>query len=116
MTTAVTPRDRLLARRTELLHRFREARLLADEVTETPSAEVIDKANDQWDARVLSSYGDAESRQLVAVDAALARIAEGTYGSCARCGIDINAARLVAMPEAAMCASCASWVEHKRRI
>lgn len=88
--------------------------MLAEEVTATPSAEVIDTANGQWDARVLSRYGDAETRQLSAVEAALARIAEGTYGTCARCGMKINAARLAAMPEAAMCAACASWVEHKR--
>ena len=110
----MSPRDRLLARRAELLHRFREATSLAEEVTATPSPEVIDTANGQWDARVLSRYGDAETVQLSAVEAALARIAEGTYGTCTRCGLHINGARLRAMPEAAMCASCTSWVEHKR--
>jgi RNA polymerase-binding transcription factor DksA len=105
-----SPRERLLARRAELLHRFHEATALADDAAE-PSAEVIDTANGQWEARVFSRHGDAETRQLTAVEAALGRIAAGTYGSCARCGLTINAARLVAMPEAAMCASCASWVE-----
>ncbi len=52
---------------------------------------------------------------LSQVNAALTRIADGTYGTCTRCGLKINAARLTAMPEAAMCAACASWVEHKRR-
>ncbi len=115
MRPAVSPRDRLLARRSELLHRFREATSLAEEATATPSPEVIDTANGQWDARVLSHYSDNETHQLSAVEAALARIADGTYGTCTRCGLKINAARLTAMPEAAMCAACASWVEHKRR-
>jgi RNA polymerase-binding transcription factor DksA len=107
-----SPRDRLLARRAELIHRFREATALADDAAE-PSSEVIDTANGQWEARVFSRYGDAETRQLSAVEAALGRIATGTYGTCIRCGLAINAARLTAMPEAAMCASCASWVEKR---
>lgn len=114
MRPAVSPRDRLLARRTELLHRFREATYLADEVAADREPEVVDTANGQWDARVLSHYGDTENRQLAAVEAALKRIADGSYGTCTRCGMKINRARLDAMPEAAMCASCASWVEKKR--
>ena len=110
----MSPRDRLLARRTELLHRYREAVALAEEVATERSPEVIDVANDQWDQRVLSSYGDAETRQLTMVEAALRRIAEGTYGSCIRCGLHINKARLEAVPEASLCAACASWIEKKR--
>jgi RNA polymerase-binding transcription factor DksA len=113
MMPAVSPRDRLLARRNDLLHRVREATLLADEVSADVESEVIDKANGQWDARVLSRYGDAETRQLSAVEAALKRLADGTYGTCTRCETKINRARLEAMPEAAMCASCASWTEKK---
>jgi DnaK suppressor protein len=113
MRSAVSPRDRLLARRTELLHRYREAIALAEEAATERSSEVIDAANDQWDQRVLSSYGDTETRQLSLVEAALRRLAEGTYGNCTRCGLHINKARLAAVPEAALCASCASWVEKK---
>ena len=114
MRVAVSARDRLLARRAELTHRFREAVVLADEAASERSAETVDTAQDQWDQRVLSSYGDAETRQLTAVEAALRRIADGTYGSCLRCGLHINKARLEAVPEAALCASCASWIEKKR--
>lgn len=114
MRVAVSPRDRLLARRTQLLHRFHEAVSLADEAASGHSAEAIDTAQDQWDQRVLSRYGDAETRQLTAVEAALSRIAEGTYGRCTRCGLHINKARLEAVPEAALCAACATWVEKKR--
>ncbi len=114
MRSAVSPRDRLLARRTELLHRYREAVAMAEEAATERSAEVIDAANDQWDQRVLSSYGDAETRQLTLVEAALRRLLDGTYGNCTRCGTHINKARLEAVPEAALCASCASWLEKKR--
>ena len=38
---------------------------------------------------------------------ALARMDDGTYGSCARCGEPIGVDRLVAVPHAGHCASCA---------
>ncbi len=42
------------------------------------------------------------------VDAALARVADGTYGICRRCGRAIPEARLTARPMAAMCVECAT--------
>lgn len=41
------------------------------------------------------------------VDAALARVEEGTYGICAVCGEAIPAARLEVRPTAIMCVTCA---------
>ena len=40
------------------------------------------------------------------VDRALARIEDGTYGVCVRCGDTIAPERLEAMPEAELCISC----------
>jgi RNA polymerase-binding transcription factor DksA len=40
------------------------------------------------------------------IDAALHRIASGTYGSCVHCGIAIPAERLEFRPYAAGCVSC----------
>jgi RNA polymerase-binding transcription factor DksA len=42
-------------------------------------------------------------RRLVEVDGALARIAAGTYGTCAVCGAPIPAARLEARPTTDRC-------------
>jgi DnaK suppressor protein len=44
---------------------------------------------------------------LVEVDAALARIEAGTYGTCERCGRPIAVARLEARPVARTCVVCA---------
>jgi DnaK suppressor protein len=46
-------------------------------------------------------------QQLAAVDAALLRVAEGTYGVCTVCGRQIAGERLEAIPWAATCVSCA---------
>lgn len=45
---------------------------------------------------------------LAAIDAALKRVAAGTYGRCTTCGNEIAPARLEALPEAALCITCAS--------
>jgi DnaK suppressor protein len=49
--------------------------------------------------------GDA-ARELAEIDAALARIAAGAYGSCERCGGAIGRSRLRALPEVRFCAGC----------
>lgn len=41
------------------------------------------------------------------VNHALERLAEGSYGQCARCGEPIGAARLQALPMAQKCVKCA---------
>jgi DnaK suppressor protein len=46
--------------------------------------------------------------RLVDVDAALARLEAGVYGTCERCGDRIAPARLKARPAARRCITCAS--------
>lgn len=52
-----------------------------------------------------------ESSELDGVQAALQRIAAGTYGECTDCGIQIPAARLQATPEAPRCIRCQEKIE-----
>jgi RNA polymerase-binding transcription factor len=40
------------------------------------------------------------------VDAALARIADGSYGTCAECGKQIGQARIEFRPESVFCVDC----------
>ncbi|MBE0614900.1 MAG: TraR/DksA family transcriptional regulator [Burkholderiales bacterium] len=47
-----------------------------------------------------------ESQELQEVEAALARIDDGSYGDCSDCGEEIGAARLKANPAARRCLSC----------
>ena len=51
---------------------------------------------------------DEETKQTVQlIDAALARIKDGNYGICARCGEKIPEKRLAALPYVTTCVSCA---------
>jgi len=49
---------------------------------------------------------DRSTRQLADVDAALARLDEGTFGVCRSCGQRIAEERLEARPWAALCIDC----------
>jgi RNA polymerase-binding transcription factor DksA len=49
------------------------------------------------------TIADSLEKQLALVVKALARIADGTYGSCTVCGNEIGSARLEALPAADLC-------------
>lgn len=51
--------------------------------------------------------------ELDEIAAALARIAEGTYGECTSCGGDIGAPRLEAQPTARLCIRCQERLEQR---
>ena len=55
---------------------------------------------------------DHETTELAAVDAALQRIATGTYGLCTSCGTRITPQRLAVAPQAARCMPCQEKAEH----
>jgi len=99
------------------------ARLLAElEAMEEHTPEVEDQVGmdigggyDEDLADVASSTFEREKglalessvqQLLTQVDEALARIEEGTYGTCVRCGNPIDAARLKVLPYATLCIKC----------
>jgi DnaK suppressor protein len=49
---------------------------------------------------------DHNSQHLEQVEAAIARLADGTFGACVRCGRPIAPERLEALPWAAYCIDC----------
>jgi len=55
---------------------------------------------------------ERETAEVAAIDAALKRIADGHYGECLDCGVEIPAARLHAAPEAERCIRCQEALEH----
>lgn len=61
---------------------------------------------------ILLSVRDKE--KLHAVEEALERIREGTYGVCEECGDEIGGGRLKAMPLAKSCVTCQSQMEKEK--
>ncbi|MFD3402544.1 TraR/DksA family transcriptional regulator [Kribbella sp. NPDC058693] len=56
----------------------------------------------------LGALTEQAQRTLTEIDAALARVAAGTYATCERCGRPISAERLQARPVVRTCIDCAS--------
>ena len=57
---------------------------------------------------VLEATGNAGLVEIGQIRAALRRIADGSYGACARCGEEIAEARLDAIPWTPLCRKCAT--------
>ena len=53
------------------------------------------------------TLGENSQTVLTEIDGALARIEDGTYGTCTKCGKEIAVARLEAHPWASLCIDCA---------
>jgi DnaK suppressor protein len=79
--------------------------------------EILSSHGDEMD--VARSIAEAETHvnliersedRLRLIDQALARVNNGTYGTCAECGEDIPRERLKALPFALLCVDC----QHKR--
>jgi RNA polymerase-binding transcription factor DksA len=51
---------------------------------------------------------DRAEERIDALDRALGRVEDGSYGTCVRCGRPIGADRLEARPDAETCVTCAA--------
>jgi DnaK suppressor protein len=68
-------------------------------------------------ARDLEFALDAhDTAEIAAVNAALQRMEDGSYGECVDCGAHIAEARLRAAPEAARCIPCQEKLEKAGRV
>ena len=94
----------LEARLSELTHRV--GRIEGD--LEAPVSEDLEEqATEREDDEVLEDLGAASVREIRMIEAALDRIANGSYGTCANCGEAIGEERLDAVPATPLCATCA---------
>lgn len=66
-----------------------------------------DRASERQGDEVLEALGTQELAEVRQIDAALARIADGSYGDCVKCGEPIAGARLELLPATPLCANCA---------
>lgn len=118
----LSPRDiqrferRLRGRRQELLDRTHEALVETNRNDFSALAGRVRDVGEESVAELLASTNltmlDREVNELRDVEAALARIADGTYGRCEECGGEIDRERLDAYPTATRCIEC----ERRREI
>ena len=99
------PRTILLARRAELVATLDR---IEDALDDEPPKDWEDRASERQGDEVLEALGATELAEVRQIDAALTRIAEGTYGTCVRCGEAISDARLAVLPATPLCRDCAA--------
>jgi DnaK suppressor protein len=75
--------------------------------------DLADIASNDIDARTLEAVGARDKLRLQQIEAALVRLENGKFGSCASCGKRIADDRLEAIPYAVMCVSCKSKSERR---
>ena len=73
--------------------------------------DLFDEVQTAVDRALLIRNLDRSSALLREVQAALARIAEGSYGECIDCGKEISPKRLAAAPWAPLCLDCQELAE-----
>ena len=107
-----TIRGILDARERELGGEVRDANEEADENAAGPR---VGDSVDQGDERFQDGMAHAEKlrdqEELMAIDAARGRIADGSYGECVDCGQAIPYERLRAQPTALRCVPCQARFE-----
>lgn len=103
-----------LIRRRDALHRALEGDLsLLRELHQEKTGDVMDAAADAVQDELNSQLIEAESRELGAINSAILRIEQGTYGDCESCGKSIPLTRLRAIPYATDCIDCRRKAESR---
>lgn len=95
--------QRLSKRRNELVQRLMT---IEDRLDDPKDADFSERAVQSEEDEVLQLQGTSGEQEINAIDAALTRIEEGTFGTCTSCGAEISEARLDIVPYTAVCRNC----------
>jgi len=77
-----------------------------EEISATQDNHLAETATVTLDREIDYTLEENSTRMLAAVDSALERIENGSYGTCANCGRAIAEERLEAYPWASLCIDC----------
>jgi DnaK suppressor protein len=121
MTAADGAPDMLAARRADVVDRIHGLeRELAGIIEASGPASGSDDEHDPEGATVaferqhVAALLERARQDLIQIDAALLKVAEGRYGWCESCGQPIGAERLAARPTATTCIRCARLLARVR--
>ncbi|MFZ9595586.1 MAG: TraR/DksA family transcriptional regulator [Bdellovibrionia bacterium] len=111
--TAQEVKEALLARWKRIARKFpdRLQESASEDYSGSQAAEIIDMAQALEQIGRDASLQEAERRELLAIERALAKMATGSYGVCEDCLDEIPLKRLLALPEARLCAQCQAFEE-----
>src|SRR5271154_6416005 len=102
----------LMARRDELRKRLGgDLKDLSNSQTSDATGDSADLAFDGGSEEVASQLAELESRELLQIERAMAKLKHGTYGLCEGCARKIPVARLNVLPFSTTCIECQREME-----
>lgn len=104
MTSIASRKAGLESRLSALRARLHE---IEEELDSHDSKDWSEMATEREGDEVLESLGVGGQQEIRMIEAALARIDDGEYGICMKCGSEISEARLDLVPFTPFCATCA---------
>ena len=99
--------DQLQTLRNELTSRIESIEVHIHHKDEPVEKDFAEQVTQRENDEVLLAIDGEAHQTVMLIDAALARIKNGSYGICAKCGADIPEKRLSAVPYATTCIDCA---------
>lgn len=75
---------------------------------------MADLGSDNYEQEFTLSLLETEEGTLGAIELALERIEDGSYGQCEECSVKIPKARLNALPHTSLCVRCAEHSEPRQ--
>src|SRR5262245_64446300 len=99
-------RETLEEMRSQLLRSVQQDLNEVRDASKDEGMDTYDLASDARDKEINLILGDRDRDKVQAIDEALSRVDDGSYGICESCESDIAEARLEALPFTRLCVNC----------
>lgn len=108
-------RQRLEEMKKKILAEMDQANRSEREGLKDEGMDTYDLASEERDREISFILSDRERVKMSAIDDALERISDGSYGVCESCGLEIGEERLEALPFTRLCRDCQQDMEREAR-
>ena len=109
-------RDTLEEMRAQLLHSVQQDLNEVRDASKDEGMDTYDLASDARDKEINLILGDRDREKVQAIDEALGRVTDGSYGICESCEGEIAEARLQALPFTRLCVNCQADREREMKL
>jgi DnaK suppressor protein len=109
-------RETLEEMRAQLLRNVQQDLNEVRDASKDEGMDTYDLASDARDKEINLILGDRDREKVQAIDEALGRVADGSYGICESCESDIAEARLQALPFTRLCVNCQAERERELKM
>ena len=85
----------------------------SDQEGGVPTNHMADEGSNVYERERLMAFEQEMRDRVTAIESALQRMDDGTYGTCQRCGKSIPMERLKAMPFSSFCVDCQEIIDNQ---